>query len=93
MKRSEMIGYIQRAEGVPSQMKAAAILGVSLMPKDELPRFSAIADRGLKMIEAGDYEGVMALLAEVDAPPDVIAAARTLLASLVTHADKNTPAL
>lgn len=84
MTRSEMIAYVQKAEGVPAQMKAAAVMGIALMSKNDLARFSGLADRGLSMVQSGDYVGIMTLLEEVDAPPDVIEVAKTFLGSLPT---------
>lgn len=81
MKRSEMIRYIQ-ASNVADTMKAAAILGISIMSKSDFERFSGLADEGLRLLEAGDYDGMLALLESQDAPGDLMQVARGMIEAL-----------
>jgi len=82
VKKTEMLKYVMAAEGMDDKLKAAASIGISLMPKVEFDHFSALADRGLDLLNKKDYPALLSLLDEVDAPPDIIATAKVLIASL-----------
>ena len=86
MKRVDMIKYVQ-ASDVTDAMKAAAIMGISLMSKSDFERFSGLADRGLHMLEAKDWPGLMALLEEQDAPPEVLTMAKGMIGALSASGD------
>ena len=83
MKRAAMIKYVQ-ASSVSDPMKAAAIMGISLMPKAEFERFSGLADEGLRMLEAKDYPGLLALLESQNTPPDLLAIAKGMIDALAS---------
>jgi hypothetical protein len=70
------------AEGIPDTMKAAAVAGIVTLSKEKFKEFAVAAERGLALIQAKDYDGLLALLDEVDASPDVIALAKGLLSGL-----------
>jgi len=78
-----MMAYINAAEGVSPTMKAAAIVGITVMSKSQFDEFSLLADRGLEFFKAADYEGLLRFLEDdAKAPPDVIEVARGLIATL-----------
>ena len=79
MKRSEMIAYID-SSGASDAMKAAVIVGITVMSKKQFEEFSVLADRGLAFFEAGDYDGLLRFLEDdAKAPPSVIETARSLI--------------
>lgn len=83
-----MIRYIEAAP-VDTATKAATILGVSAMSKADFERFSVLADRGIALLAAKDYPGILALLEEAKAPPKLTAMARKMLSDLADsdHSD------
>lgn len=82
MKRSEMIAYIQAAEGVPAPMKASAVIGISLMSKEDLAKFSPLADEGLSLLQSKDYDGMLALLKRVGADDSILQVAQNFIGTL-----------
>ena len=90
MKRSEMMAYINAADGVSPTMKAAAIVGITMMSKKQFEEFSLLADRGLEFFKAADYDGLLRFLEDdAKAPPDVIETARSLIGAFTSASDPN----
>ena len=88
MNRTELIRCVEAAPVDPAT-KAATILGIAAMSKADLARFSVLADRGIALLAAKDYAGIMALLAEANAPPKLTKLAQDMIHALTGSDDSH----
>ena len=78
-RRQELSDLISNSENVPRSMRYMAHMAVARMSEDDLTRALAIARDVTPLVEAGDMDGVRAVLRASEIPDELIGVAERML--------------